>query len=60
MKTFKDIHNDVRNARNNAKDAISNTDDIKVKALLETSFEVLSGLEKAFDHCSEQSEEAWK
>lgn len=60
MKSIKDIHHEIRDARNNAKEAISNTDTDQGKALLETSFEVLSGLEKAFDHFSDKSEKAWQ
>lgn len=50
VKTIQDIHNEVRDVRNNAKEAFSHTDNTKAQALLETSFEVLTGLEKAFDH----------
>lgn len=60
MKSLQDIHRQVRDARDDAKEAVSNTDDAQAKALLETSFEVLAGLEKAFDHYSSTSEEAWQ
>ncbi len=60
MKTFQDIHHEIKDARDHAKESISNTDDEQAKALLETSFEVLAGLEKAFDHYTQKSEKAWQ
>lgn len=39
---------------------IGKVDDVKAKALFETSAEVLIGLQTAFSHYEEGEEEAWK
>jgi hypothetical protein len=39
---------------------ISKIDEPKAQALFETAAEVISGLETAFKHYEEKSEEAWK
>ncbi len=42
------------------KSDIGKVNDVKAKALFETSAEVLTGLKAAFTHYEEGKEEAWK
>ena len=39
---------------------VQKLDDPKAQALFETAAEVISGLDKAFKHYEEKSEEAWR
>jgi hypothetical protein len=39
---------------------VAKVDDPRARALFETTAEVLGGLERAFEHFEDQSEEAWK
>ncbi|MCW3127567.1 MAG: hypothetical protein JWO03_3225 [Bacteroidetes bacterium] len=39
---------------------VSKVNDVKAKALFETSAEVLTGLKKAFSDFEEKKEEAWR
>jgi hypothetical protein len=39
---------------------IKKIDEPKARALFETAAEVISGLDTAFKHCEEKSENAWK
>ena len=41
-------------------DDVNKIDEPKAQALFETAAEVISGLETAFRHYEEKSEEAWK
>ena len=41
-------------------DDVNKIDEPKAQALFETAAEVISGLETAFKHYEEKSEEAWK
>jgi len=41
-------------------DDVNKIDEPKAQALFETAAEVISGLERAFKHYEEKSEEAWK
>jgi hypothetical protein len=54
------IHHKVRELRDETKQTVSKVEDEKGKALLETTFEVLAGLENAFDHYLHKTEDAWK
>lgn len=60
MDTIKTIYDKVRSLRDETKDSVMQCDDAKGMALLETTYEVLAGLEQAFDHCLHKTEEAWK
>ncbi len=55
-----EIHKKIREARDMAKAHANEATDPKCAALCETSFEVLSGLEEAFDHYRDKSEKAWQ
>lgn len=54
-----EIHKKVREARDLAKQHANETADPKCAALCETSYEVLAGLEEAYDHFRDKSEKAW-
>ena len=54
------LHIMIREARDLAKEHANEAEDPKCAALCETSYEVLAGLEKAFDHYADKSEKAWQ
>lgn len=60
MENVDTIHHKVRELRDETKQMVNKVEDGKGKALLETTFEVLAGLENAFDHYLSKTEEAWK
>lgn len=45
---------------NHLREDVSKVNDAKAEALFETTTEVLRGLETAFTHYEERSEQAWK
>jgi hypothetical protein len=55
-----DAKNRLHVLRQEIINSVPNIEDGRFQALLETSSEVLDGLERAFDHYSRKSEAAWK
>lgn len=56
----RELHEKILGLRDELHDHASQTEEPKCAALCETSAEVLGGLETAFDHFINQSEEAWR
>ena len=50
----------LQDIRNHLRDDIQKVDDPQLKAMFETSAEVLSGLEKAFNDYEKKNEKAWR
>ena len=55
-----EVHKLIREARDKAKAHAEEATDPKCAALCETSYEVLAGLEEAYDHYFQKSEKAWQ
>jgi hypothetical protein len=55
-----ELHEKIRNLRDELKAHAEEVDNPKCAALCETSAEVMGGLETAFDHFLEKSEKAWE
>lgn len=60
MDKNEEIHRKIREVRDLAKEHANEATDPKCAALCETSYEVLAGLEEAFDHYRDKSEKAWQ
>lgn len=60
MDTVQKFHTQIRDLRDALKTQAQDANDPKGAALLETSGEVLGGLEEAFDHFLHKSEKAWQ
>jgi hypothetical protein len=54
------VRKEFRELIEHLRDDVSKTDEPKAQALFETAAEVISGLDTAFKHYEEKSEEAWK
>ena len=54
------VREEFRELIEHLRDDISKMDEPKAQALFETAAEVIGGLETAFKHYEEKSEEAWK
>ena len=54
------VRKEVRELIEHLRDDIRKIDEPKAQALFETAAEVIGGLETAFKHYEEKSEEAWK
>ena len=54
------VRKEFRELINHLRGDISKIDEPKAQALFETTAEVISGLDTAFKHYEEKSEEAWK
>ena len=54
------IHGQLAELRDLTKECGKEDVEPQAQALCETTHEVLAGLEKAFDHYKNKSEEAWK
>ncbi|MGV7216215.1 hypothetical protein [Bradyrhizobium sp. UFLA05-112] len=50
----------LRDIRNHLREDIQKFDEPQLKAMFETSAEVLSGLEKAFKDYEQKNEKAWR
>ncbi|MCS3447301.1 MULTISPECIES: hypothetical protein [Bradyrhizobium] len=50
----------LQDIRNHLRDDIQKVDDPQLKAMFETSAEVLGGLEKAFNDYEKKNEKAWR
>ncbi|MCC8945758.1 hypothetical protein H8A97_11770 [Bradyrhizobium sp. Arg62] len=50
----------LQDLRNHLRDDIQKVDDPQLKAMFETSAEVLGGLEKAFNDYEKKNEKAWR
>lgn len=50
----------LHDIRNHLREDIQKVDEPQLKAMFETSAEVLSGLEKAFKDYEQKSEKAWR
>lgn len=55
----RELHEKILELRDELRDHASQTEDPKCAALCETSGEVLGGIEQAFDHFINKTEEAW-
>lgn len=55
-----EIHKKIREVRDLAKSHADEATDPKCAALCETSYEVLAGLENAYDHYPDKYKKAWK
>lgn len=60
MNKTDEMHRKIKELRDELKTNSSEIEDLKAAALIETSAEVLGGLEEAFDHYLHKSESAWK
>ncbi len=60
MDKTQELHKKVKELRDELKEHAQMVDDPKCAALCETSGEVLSGIEEAFDHYLQKSEKAWQ
>lgn len=60
MNKADEIHKKIREVRDMAKAHADEATDPKCAALCETSFEILAGLEKAYDDYFSKSEKAWQ
>ena len=54
------VRKEFRELVEHLRDDINKIDEPKAQALFETAAEVISGLETAFKHYEDKSEEAWK
>jgi hypothetical protein len=54
------VRKEFRELIEHLRDDLSKIDEPKAQALFETAAEVISGLQTAFKHYEEKSEEAWK
>lgn len=54
------IREGIQDLIDHIREDIGKVDDVKAKALFETSAEVLTGLKTAFSHYEQGNEEAWK
>jgi hypothetical protein len=54
------VRKELRELIEHLRNDINKIDEPKAQALFETAAEVISGLDKAFKHYEEKSEEAWK
>ena len=54
------VRKEFRELIEHLRDDIRKIDEPKAQALFETAAEVISGLDMAFKHYEEKSEEAWK
>ena len=54
------VRKEFRELINHLRGDINKIDEPKAQALFETTAEVISGLDTAFKHYEEKSEEAWK
>ncbi|MBI3945303.1 MAG: hypothetical protein HY321_05255 [Armatimonadetes bacterium] len=50
----------LREVRDRVREDIDRVDDPRAEALFETTAEVLSGLETAYDHFERAAEESWR
>lgn len=55
-----ELHQRIRQLREDLKSHANMVEDPKCAALCETSGEVMGGLEEAFDHFLQKSEKAWQ
>lgn len=60
MNKADEIHQKIKEVRDMAKAHADEATDPKCAALCETSYEVLAGLESAYDHYLQKSEKAWQ
>ncbi len=60
MNKADEIHKKIKEVRDMAKAHAEEATDPKCAALCETSYEVLAGLETAYDHYLAKSEKAWQ
>lgn len=54
------LRTEIGRLAQNMRGSVNKTDDLRAKALFETSAEVLEGLGTAFLHFEQGKEEAWK
>jgi hypothetical protein len=57
---MQDLQDKIATLRDELRDHANQVDDPKCAALCETSAEVLTGLETAFDHYRNKNEAAWQ
>ena len=60
MKTIDDLHVQVKELRDDLKRHVSKASNPKEAVLCEVACETVGGLEEAFDHYLNKSEEVWK
>lgn len=60
MEKVEELHKKIKELRDELKAHGELVEDPKCAALCETSAEVVSGLEEAFDHYINKSEKAWQ